>query len=383
MFFLKLNDGPKIYNQLFYMLYLFATLEKGKTEYTRAVLTYIILLQHHKDNNDVIWQMFVRDPSCFNEEIGEQSFGVLMRSLNGNPNRSRIGWVNERWQLVKHFRAATGEIEGELVSSGGPTKPVQVHSQCDEVNATRVFMKQVCSELNHNRYQLYHLNHMKSRDDALQHMVKPMGFPRLRNKRVFPKLRKNIDRFASQIINANILSKIESRRWFEVNEEDQSVMPVMGSDTETDIQQDPNIDDENSTSGSNGSRSHSVDDANIESKFDACGSSTSAAVLTRPPITTPPPRNRKRKVSTSTRGSRKQSTLRSRRRNRSEQSASSSANVDSSSAFTGSSPSTARSFRRRGQRSSAAREPGFTFAGVGSGIMSLTSTKDSLMSSRT
>ena len=142
------------------------------------------------------------------------SFGVLCRSLNGNPNRSSIRWIDERWKLIKQFIKATGEIDADVMSSGGESKPNVIHSKSDEVNMTITFMKEVFQQLSNNRYTIYHLDHMKKRDDALAHLLKPVGYRRRRNMTVFQNLRKQIPRFHSQIVNANILKDPECKRWF-------------------------------------------------------------------------------------------------------------------------------------------------------------------------
>jgi hypothetical protein len=139
------------------MLLLLASLKQG--EYVRSLVAHLNILCCQENDGTVIWQMYSHDPSCFNEEIGENSFGVLARCVLGDTQKSKFKHVSDMYSLIHLYRQVNedtkDDIAGPLQEKKFTTGTFMVKDDSEEVAEIGAFFRTSIREVLSNSFRVY------------------------------------------------------------------------------------------------------------------------------------------------------------------------------------------------------------------------------------
>ena len=95
--------------------------------YTKCMFNMLIL-RHQFDSRTPVWTLFKKDPSTFNEEIGETMLSVLARSTSGSPNKLELEKVRKMFARINKLSEISHMFERSLLSSSLQKSSHQVWS---------------------------------------------------------------------------------------------------------------------------------------------------------------------------------------------------------------------------------------------------------------
>jgi len=175
---LKLNDGNYLLKQLFMMLKLHCCLDMTQRggAYAQSIVMQILILLYQKQYNTPAWQMFVSQPSVFNEEAGEMTFSQLARSVCGDTQQRKIAHMNMLYMLLHIY----GDVEIDTLSDvKGSAKEAssrrKINPKGPEVEAVVAFMKTLFRQLRAKKVMVYDGTDASSKRVYAHAHLKPLG----------------------------------------------------------------------------------------------------------------------------------------------------------------------------------------------------------------
>ena len=118
---LQLNDPGWLYTIMNRALDAMVRLELPQQSlYTKCMLFNMIILRHQFESQTPVWTLFKKDPSTFNEEIGETMLSVLARSTSGSPNKLELEKVRKMFARINKLSEISHMFERSLLSSSLP-----------------------------------------------------------------------------------------------------------------------------------------------------------------------------------------------------------------------------------------------------------------------
>ena len=119
---MKSGDGLLLYKAQASMLRLFAMIrlsnENQLNTYRWCLYLHLLQLQYHKTEHTPIWQLYLSDPSVFNEEKGEIALSVLARNLPHRMMHTGVKQFTSTFHLVPDALASAKALGVEMASSG-------------------------------------------------------------------------------------------------------------------------------------------------------------------------------------------------------------------------------------------------------------------------
>jgi hypothetical protein len=146
---MKVNDGEKMFDQLFVLLQLQLLMDpsRGGRAYIRCTICQLLVLLYQRRHDLPAWQMLVRDASMYNEETGEMSFSILSRCVQQEQMAAKHKHLDNMYRMVPHIMSIEDDVHADSI--GGRDGPKfnwrRVAKKEDETClAMTAYLKQMC-----------------------------------------------------------------------------------------------------------------------------------------------------------------------------------------------------------------------------------------------
>ena len=159
---IKLNDGNKLikaFGKLFMVGCMLRAFKIGGSnrghQYPKIQYTYLLLLYYWKSIDFCTFKMLKHNTGIFNEELGEITFSILCRCVNGDPTKDDF----EHMQKVFRTLPVLRDIKDDVVQDNGIATSLswrhKIKKDGEEVNTVALFFQQTIRRIVAGHYQSY------------------------------------------------------------------------------------------------------------------------------------------------------------------------------------------------------------------------------------
>lgn len=124
-------------------------------DYPKIMLTQLLVLEHWRQTNHVSYQMMTADVAVTNEELGEISFSILGRCVQGNSCRTDFDYMSDMYQLLPLYRSLRSDILDDTKNVDSLSWRHNVNTNGDEITTTALFFKRLIRRVLSNTYHSY------------------------------------------------------------------------------------------------------------------------------------------------------------------------------------------------------------------------------------
>ena len=123
--------------------------------YPKMILSYILIVEHWRQNKHYTLKMMDLGMHCVNEELGELTFSVLARCVLGDYIKSDIEHMHKMYELLPIYIALKDDILKDVNNKDSIAWRYTIDTDSDEVRSTSFFFKRAIRQINEDKYQTY------------------------------------------------------------------------------------------------------------------------------------------------------------------------------------------------------------------------------------
>ena len=151
---LKDSSFEKAYSLLQDLCLIFHSLTPT-SQYTRATLFYLLLIEHWKTTNAPTFKLLQKSFNSFVEEDGELSFSVLSRSTLKDTNKSNFQFLNSSYQAQLLYLEATKDLQNDFGVFANQSSHEFILETQQEVKSLKTFLESFLTSIHLNCFKFH------------------------------------------------------------------------------------------------------------------------------------------------------------------------------------------------------------------------------------
>ena len=128
---------------------------RRQSSYIGGILLHLLVMMYQLKKKLPAWRMFASNPTVYNEEAGEQGFGILARCVLGDSQRGKFTHLNEMYTMIHMYMSVDRDIASDAPGFAPSNWRKTYDMDSPEVVGTVSWLKLLFRRMRHNTCTVY------------------------------------------------------------------------------------------------------------------------------------------------------------------------------------------------------------------------------------